>query len=200
MMSTITSSRRIIATLVSRHHHQRQKIPSSTAMSLLSRSKQRAFSSSNTSSSLLAGDTGTKATHLHHKLTTALAFATPLYLLAPLSDTSIINKFFGLGIATVTAGHSWIGLNYVATDYIPKISTSLVGPARLANAALALVTFVGLSCIALNDAGGIRGTVLGLWRANKPKAVDGEEEEEEEPTSPPLPMRGLANPDSLGRA
>ena len=145
-------------------------------MSLLvsSAKKHRAFSSSSntSSSSLLAGDTGTKATHLHHKLTTALVFATPLYLLAPLSDTSIINKVFGLGIATVTAGHSWIGLNYVATDYIPKVSKALVGPARLVNATLAVVTFVGLSCIACNNAGGLRGTVLGLWRAKKETEAD----------------------------
>jgi succinate dehydrogenase hydrophobic anchor subunit len=170
-------------------------------MSLLmsSAKKHRAFSSSSSntsSSSLLAGDTGTKATHLHHKLTTALVFATPLYLLAPLSDTSIINKVFGLGIASVTAGHSWIGLNYVATDYIPKVSKALVGPARLVNATLAVVTFVGLSCIACNNAGGLRGTVLGLWRGTRklPEADDVVE------SSPPLPMRGLANPDSLGRA
>jgi len=195
---TITTSRRLIATLVSHHHHHHQpkKVPSSY-VSLFSSAKQRAFSSSSntsSSSSLLAGDTGTKATHLHHKLTTALALATPLYLLAPLSADSIINKAFGLGIATVTAGHSWIGLNYVATDYVPKISKSLVGPARLVNAALAVLTFVGLSRIALNDAGGIRGTVLGLWKLPQAAA------EEEEQPSPPLPMRGLANPDSLGRA
>ena len=200
--SVTTTSRRLIATLVSYHHHHQPTIPSSY-VSLFSSAKRRALSSSSntssTSSSLLAGDAGTKATHLHHKLTTALAFATPLYLLAPLSDASMINKAFGLGIATVTAGHSWIGLNYVATDYIPKISKSLVGPARLVNAALAILTFVGLGRIALNDAGGIRGTVLGLWtRAEKlPQAA---EEEEEQQPSPPLPMRGLANPDSLGRA
>ena len=111
----------------------------------------------------------------------------------------MINKAFGLGIATVAAGHSWIGLNYVATDYVPKISKSLVGPARLVNAALAVLTFVGLSCIALNDAGGIRGTVLGLWRTRAEKLPQAAADEEQQP-SPPLPMRGLANPDSLGRA
>ena len=200
---TITS-RRLIATLVSHHHHQPKTIPSSS-VSLFSSAKRRALSSSSntssSSSSLLAGDAGTKATHLHHKLTTALAFATPLYLLAPLSDASMINKAFGLGIATVTAGHSWIGLNYVATDYMPKISKSLVGPARLVNAALAILTFVGLGRIALNDAGGIRGTVLGLWRTRSAeKLPQAAEEEEEQQPSPPLPMRGLANPDSLGRA
>ena len=67
-------------------------------------------------------------------------------------------------VATTVSAHSWIGMNYVATDYVPKVSKALVGPTRVFNAALGLVTFVGLSKIALNDKGGIKGAIKGLWR------------------------------------
>lgn len=75
-----------------------------------------------------------------------------------------VDKAFGMLVATTISAHSWIGMNYVATDYVPKISKGLLGPARVFNAVLAGVTFVGLSKIALNDKGGIKGTVKGLWR------------------------------------
>ena len=68
----------------------------------------------------------------------------------------------------VTA-HSWIGLNYVVTDYVPKISKAMVGPARAVTATLSAVTLVGLGKVALNEKGGLKGTVLGLW---KKKEVD----------------------------
>lgn len=61
------------------------------------------------------------------------------------------------------AAHSWIGLNYVATDYVPKISKSLLGPARVVNLALGVVTLAGLGKIAVGERG-LRGTVMGLWR------------------------------------
>mmetsp|Transcript_30710 Transcript_30710/g.55664 ORF Transcript_30710/g.55664 Transcript_30710/m.55664 type:complete len:167 (+) Transcript_30710:157-657(+) len=116
-------------------------------------------------SSPLAGDTGHKATHLHHHMTTFLALATPLYIFAPDSYTDgMLDKAFGMGVATAMAAHSWIGMNYVATDYVPKISKKLLGPARVLNAVLGVVTFVGLSKIALNGKGGVKGTVKGLWR------------------------------------
>ena len=71
----------------------------------------------------LAGDSGDKATHLHHHMTTFLAVATPIYLFSPAAATDgLIDKGFGVVLAAAIAGHSWIGLNYVATDYVPKIS------------------------------------------------------------------------------
>ena len=119
-------------------------------------------------SSALAGDTGRKATHIHHAMTSFLAVATPIVMFTPDSYTDgIINKGFGMLVATTVSAHSWIGMNYVATDYVPKISKGLIGPARVFNAALGLVTFVGLSKIALNDKGGIKGTIKGLWRPQK---------------------------------
>jgi succinate dehydrogenase hydrophobic anchor subunit len=124
-----------------------------------------ASSASSPSPSLLAGDAGHKATHLHHHMTTLLVFATPLYIFAlPDSYTnSIVDKGCGLVIASTISAHSWIGLNYVATDYVPKLSKSVLGPARVLNLGLAVLTLAGLGKIALGERG-LRGTVLGLWR------------------------------------
>ena len=135
---------------------------------------QRTFSSSS-SSSPLAGDAGKKATHLHHKITTFLAFTTPLYLFTPSTYTDgLVDKTFGILLSGAISAHSWIGLNYVATDYVPKFSKSFIGPARVLNAALGVITFLGLSTIALNDKGGIKGTVLGLWRPSKKEVIEEE--------------------------
>jgi len=116
-------------------------------------------------SSAIAGDTGKKATHLHHHMTTALAVATPLYLFTPTSYTDgLVDKSFGILLASTISAHSWIGMNYVATDYVPKISKGLIGPVRVFNVVLGVVTFLGLSKIALNGMGGIKGALIGLWR------------------------------------
>ncbi|KAL3810221.1 hypothetical protein ACHAXA_006361 [Cyclostephanos tholiformis] len=133
-------------------------------------------SSSSSSSSPLAGDAGRKATHLHHRITTFLAFAVPAYLLVPDSyaDTSI-DKCLGIAISGSIAAHSWIGMNYVATDYVPKVSRALIGPTRVFNAALGIATFVGLGMIATNDRGGIRGALAGLWRPKTPPAIEEKE-------------------------
>ena len=132
----------------------------------LTSSTKPASSASSPSPSLLAGDAGHKATHLHHHMTTLLVFATPLYIFAlPDSYTnSIVDKGCGLVIASTISAHSWIGLNYVATDYVPKISKSLLGPARVLNLGLAVLTLAGLGKIAVVGERGLRGTVLGLWR------------------------------------
>lgn len=99
-------------------------------------------------------------------MTTFLVFSTPLYLFTPTSYTDgLIDKSFGVLIGTTISAHSWIGLNYVATDYVPKISKTLIGPARVFNFMLGVVTFVGLSKIALNDQGGVKRVVMGLWRS-----------------------------------
>mmetsp|Transcript_20607 Transcript_20607/g.44509 ORF Transcript_20607/g.44509 Transcript_20607/m.44509 type:complete len:179 (-) Transcript_20607:346-882(-) len=125
------------------------------------------------SPSLLAGDTGRKATHLHHAMTSFLALATPVVMFTPDSYTDgAVDKVFGVLVATTISAHSWIGMNYVATDYVPKISKSLLGPARVFNAALGLVTLVGLSKIALNNQGGVKGAIKGLWRPAQKEEID----------------------------
>ena len=105
----------------------------------------------------LEADSGALSTRAHHAMTTSLAIVTPIFFLVPdsMSDGTF-NKMFGLALSVNIAAHSWIGLNYVATDYVPKISKALLGPARIANAALATVTLLGLARISLNNKGGIK--------------------------------------------
>jgi succinate dehydrogenase hydrophobic anchor subunit len=37
--------------------------------------------------------------------------------------------------------HGWVGLNYVATDYV-QISKAMMGPARIVNVGIAIVTLI----------------------------------------------------------
>lgn len=120
------------------------------------------------SASALEGDSGNLATHVHHGMTVFLVGATPIVFLLPDSYTDgVAGKIFGGVVAATVAAHSWIGLNYVATDYVPKISKALIGPARMVNFGIGLITLVGLGKIAVNDKGGIKGAIKGLWTGKK---------------------------------
>ena len=122
------------------------------------------------SSSPLDGDAGNLATHVHHKMTTFLAVVTPIYFFSP--DSMIngaVDKSIGLLLALNVSAHSWIGLNYVVTDYIPKVSKAMVGPARAVTAGLGAVTLIGLGKVAMNDKGGLKGAALGLWKKKEEK-------------------------------
>ena len=120
----------------------------------------------------LEGDTGALATHVHHAMTVSLAVLAPVFFMVPDSWTDgVFNKTFGMLLTANITAHSWIGLNYVATDYVPKVSKALLGPARYVNAGIAVVTFLGLGKIALSSPGGIKGLVKGVWNP-KPKAKD----------------------------
>ena len=119
----------------------------------------------NKSTSPLHGDEGNLATHVYHGMTTGLALATPVMFIFPMDGMP--NKIFGLGVAGVVSAHSWIGLNYVATDYVPKVSKSLLGPSRVVCAGIGLVTLLGLGKIAINDEGGLPGAVKALWTTPK---------------------------------
>ncbi len=90
----------------------------------------------------LEADAGSWATHTHHSMMVVLAVATPVYFLVPdqYSDGPL-NKLFGIGLAFYISAHSWIGLNYVCTDYVPKISKSLLGPSRFVSELRSLVWF-----------------------------------------------------------
>ena len=73
-------------------------------------------------SSVLEGDTGKIGTKIHHGLSTGLAVLTPLYMLTPDSMTDgTLSKAFGLLLTVNITAHSWIGLNYVCRDYVPKV-------------------------------------------------------------------------------
>jgi succinate dehydrogenase hydrophobic anchor subunit len=122
--------------------------------------------------SVLEADAGALATRVHHHMTTALAVLTPVVFLVPDSYTDgIVNKGLGVFFALNVAGHSWVGLNYVATDYVPKISKALMGPARIVNVGIAVVSLVGLSKIAIMSPGGLKGAVKGLWNPKKKEDI-----------------------------
>lgn len=121
----------------------------------------------NKSSSPLEGDAGSLATHTYHKLNTALVLLTPIYFAAPVPD--IAGKAFGLLMAGSISFHSWVGMNYVVTDYVPKIGKRFLGHGRIFCAGLSAITLIGLSKVALNDHGGIKGAVLGLWNTKSQK-------------------------------
>lgn len=86
-----------------------------------------------------------------------------------------VDKGMGLLLAVNVSAHSWIGLNYVVTDYVPKVSKAMVGPARLFSAGIGLLTLVGLGKIAFNEQGGLRATTLGLWKGENKKDDDKKE-------------------------
>lgn len=109
----------------------------------------------------LQGDTGTIATRGHHMLIVALAGLAPAYFVLP--EESSISRGLGVILSGTIAAHTYIGMNYVATDYVPKISKKLLGPARIFNAGLTFVTLVGLTKMSLTSPGGIKGAVRGLW-------------------------------------
>jgi hypothetical protein len=109
-------------------------------------------------------------------VTTFLAVATPVMFLLPDSATDgMMDKTFGVFLAGNVAIHSWVGLNYVVRDYAPKISKALVGPGQILCAGLGLVTFLGLSRVAISSPGSIKGCVKGLWNP-KPKEDKKEDE------------------------
>eukprot|EP00980_Cylindrotheca_fusiformis_P029585 scaffold23539_cov137-Cylindrotheca_fusiformis.AAC.10 len=80
-----------------------------------------------------------------------------------------VDKALGLLLAGHISVHQWIGMNYVATDYVPKVSKKLLGPARIFNAGLAAVIFLGVGRIAVSSEGGIKGCLKGLWNPPEEK-------------------------------
>ena len=68
--------------------------------------------------------------------------------------------------------HAHVGLNYVITDYVPKVSHSLTTPARVVMLVATGCTVLGIA--KLNFMGeGLTNTVLGLWRGDKKKDAGG---------------------------
>ena len=115
-------------------------------------------------SSVLESDTGVLGTRIHHHMTTLLAVLTPFYFLTPDSYTDgAASRTFGFLLSINVTAHSWIGLNYVARDYVPKVSAKLLGPARVANLGLACITLLGMAKISLASPGGIKAVVKGVW-------------------------------------
>lgn len=116
----------------------------------------------------LEADTGPWATRIYHTATVLLGVGAPLYLLVPDSlGDSTFNKLFGVALSANISFHSWIGLNYVAADYVPKVSKALLPPARIAIAGMAAITFLGLTKLSLTSPGGIKAAIKGPWTGKK---------------------------------
>jgi CybS, succinate dehydrogenase cytochrome B small subunit len=137
--------------------------------SSLQQQQHRRFSSS----PYLEGDVGNAGIKVHHALQKGLAIMAPIYFLTPDRYTDgIISKTFGILLSTSISIHSWIGLNYVCRDYVPKISSKLLGPARIVTAGFSLIMFLGMVKISTVSPNGLKGLVLGLWTAPKPPKKD----------------------------
>ena len=142
----------------------------STAIKLTQRvnaTASRRLLSAKPSTSPLNADSGHIGTHIHHNLSMGLAVLAPIWFLMPDSySDGFIGKGFGVLLAGNISAHSWIGLNYVATDYVPKVSKALLGPSRVAIAGMTAITFFGLTRVSIQSEGGIKGGIKGLWNPN----------------------------------
>ena len=104
------------------------------------------------------------AVKVYHRVNLALLGATPVALA---TDNTFLSFPVDMGLAVMFPLHGHIGMNYVITDYVPKLfSKAAVGPARAIMGGVTGATMLGLT--KLNVEGpGITGTLKSLWR--KPK-------------------------------
>jgi len=105
-------------------------------------------------------DSGKMATAGFHKINMLLLGLTPVaFALSPSPFAMPVDIALGLALPI----HAHIGMNYVITDYAPKISKGIVGPCRIAMLGLTAFTVLGL--LKLNTTGeGLTETVKKLWR------------------------------------
>jgi succinate dehydrogenase hydrophobic anchor subunit len=80
---------------------------------------------------------------------------------------SMFTKLFGVALSANMAFHSFVGLNYVAADYVPKVSQALLPPARVVIAAMTGILFLGLSKASLTSPGGLKAIIKGPWNGKK---------------------------------
>lgn len=123
---------------------------------------------------MLEADAGALSTRFYHGTALAMAVMAPAYFLTPDSMTDgMPSKLFGLALAANFTAHSWIGMNYIAVDYIPKINKSYLGPFRYINLGMAALMFFGMGKIALTSPGGIKAVVKGPWTGKDSSGGDG---------------------------
>ncbi|GKY95605.1 hypothetical protein MPSEU_000521800 [Mayamaea pseudoterrestris] len=122
---------------------------------------------------ILEADTGPWATRIHHTAMVLLGVGAPIYYFVPdtMSDTKL-NKAFGVAVSGFIAFHSWIGLNYVAADYVPKVSKALLPPTRFAIAGMCAITFLGMAKASVYSPGGLKGIIKGPWSTKKSKDAE----------------------------
>ena len=111
----------------------------------------------------MAADSEKKiAVQLYHKVNLALLGATPVALA---TSSTPLSFPVDMGLAVMFPLHGHIGMNYVLTDYVPKMfGKSALGPARAIMAGVTGVTVLGL--VKLNLQGpGITGALKSFWRS-----------------------------------
>jgi len=170
------TTRRTVATTKLLAAVQRRLLSSSSSSSGTSaatkaatRQKSTSAASSNKNPLTIEADSGALATHLYHRATQSLAVLAPVYFLVPESySDGAFAKLFGVALSANVATHAWIGLNYVATDYVPKVSKALLRPFRYVNLGMAALMFFGLAKVSLWSPGGIKAVLKGPWNG-KPK-------------------------------
>jgi succinate dehydrogenase (ubiquinone) membrane anchor subunit len=139
------------------------------AASAATRPKAVAARAKSSAPSPLEADAGTMGTKIHHTLAHSMGILAPLYFFTPDSYTQgWMHKTMGVLLGANMGMHAWIGLNYVATDYVPKVSKALLAPSRYATAGVAVTILLGMVKIAAFSPGGIKGVVKGVWNG-KPK-------------------------------
>merc|ERR1712216_411934 len=115
----------------------------------------------------LKADHSSGALSLFHKTNLLAIGLTPVAFVLPDSIPvagTAINVFLGI----VFPVHGHIGMSGVLTDYVPKFSRSLLGPARMALLGLTSVTVLGL--LKLNLTGdGMTNSVKALWKKKELK-------------------------------
>ena len=134
---------------------------------VVGKNSQLRCKSSSAADAKQAGDEGVMGTKIYHHGNTVLALMFPLAIYGVDADSDV-----GKGLGVLTAGyvgvHSYIGMNYVVTDYIPKFfGKGAVGPSRAVTTALGFITFFGMSKISLYSPGGLPAVVKGLWNGKK---------------------------------
>merc|ERR1712139_392601 len=92
--------------------------------------------------SVLKADHSSASLKLYHATNNAAIALTPVAFLLPdgSAPSMALNVFLGI----VFPVHGHIGMSGVLTDYVPKFSKSLLGPARMALLGLTSVTVLGL--------------------------------------------------------
>jgi succinate dehydrogenase (ubiquinone) membrane anchor subunit len=115
--------------------------------------------------SILNADSGSMASSGYHKINLVIMGLTPVcFALSPSPIAMPLDIALGVALPL----HAHIGMNYVITDYVPKLSKGAVGPARLVMLALTTTTVLGL--LKVNVMGeGMTETVKKLWRGEEKK-------------------------------
>merc|ERR1711881_834289 len=68
---------------------------------------------------------------------------------APIGVMGYFEKPIDIGLALALPAHTHVGINGIMTDYVPKISKSLLAPARVGMLGVTVLTTAGLLKLAM---------------------------------------------------